>query len=676
MPSADFLQDLAVVMIVAGFVTVIFLRLKQPLVLGYLLAGVIIGPHTPPFPLIQNQASIRTLADLGIIFLMFSLGLEFNLRKLRRVGFAALLVAAFEITVMIWVGYELGRFFGWRERESMLFGCMLSLTSSMIVIKGLYDRGELGQRHGELISAVSLFDDMFVIFLMVLLPGMAHSGSRSTPSLWPALSGLFVFLVAAVILGLLLVPIMLRRVARFKNDETLLLTTLGLCFGVSLLALKLRFSTALGAFLVGAIIAETRQAGRVAVLTTPLRDLFAAVFFTAVGMLIDPTQLVTQWKYVLIALVIYMPAKMFSCALGAFLTGYTAREGVRTGAHMAQLGEFAFVLAGLTHSLGLTNERVYPVIVSLAAANALVRPYMIEHADRFAGWISRRMPESVRETARFYSRWVCRIRQTSPRHPGLRPVRSLAWQLLLNVALLAALFAIAAFLAHWAPRWAPLIEKLPGGSRFVCWIAAALVTLPIYVATIRKLQALAMMLAEITIPASSSSRVYAIRAVFTNLLFGASLIGLAFITTALSSAILPPHHILLGLALIAVAVFFFGHRLNRWYSKAKFAVVETWTQPAPPQDDVSTLPALLKDAAMETLRLADGPSVGLMIRELEIRRRTGASVIAIERADKVLVNPGPDEDLRAGDNILLLGDQAQLARATQLILNGPAALGP
>src|SRR4051812_19751459 len=253
MPDVAFLQDLAMVMIVAGVVTIIFHRLKQPVVLGYILAGLIIGPHVLPTPLVSDEKSIHTLSQLGLIFLMFGLGLHFSLRKLAAVGASAFVAGVFEIAVMLLIGYCAGRLMGWRHMESIFLGAILSISSTTIIVKCLTELGRARERFAELIFGILIVEDVLAIAMLALLSSIAMSGSLQVGQVMDTLGHLAIFLAVVLVLGLLAVPVMLRYVARFKSDEMLLVAVLGLCFGISLLAVKLGYSVALGAFLIGAI---------------------------------------------------------------------------------------------------------------------------------------------------------------------------------------------------------------------------------------------------------------------------------------------------------------------------------------------------------------------------------------------------------------------------------------
>src|SRR4030095_9437903 len=341
------LQDLAIVMIVAAVVSLLFRQLKQPVVLGYILAGVIIGPHTPPFPLIADEEAIKTLSELGVIFLMFALGLEFSLRKLREVGATALIAATLEILLMVWAGYELGRVFGWGQMDSVFLGAILSISSTTIIIKALEELGKTKDKFAQIVFGILIVEDILAIVMIALLSGFATTGSFAPAEVGATIARLCAFLGVLLVAGLITVPRLLNYVASFKSNEMLLITVVGLCFGVSLLAVKLGYSVALGAFLIGAIIAEARQIVKIEALMHPVRDLFSAVFFVSIGLLIDPALLVKYAGQIVIITSVVILGKVFACSLGPFIAGYDQRSSLRVGMGLAQIGEFSFIIAAL-----------------------------------------------------------------------------------------------------------------------------------------------------------------------------------------------------------------------------------------------------------------------------------------------------------------------------------------
>src|SRR5438445_8040425 len=453
MHAAALLQDLAVVMIVAGLVTVVFHRLKQPVVLGYIVAGVIIGPHTPPFPLIQSQETITTLSELGVVLLMFSLGLEFSLRKLRQVGGTAFIAAFLQMLLMIWAGYEIGRMFGWHIMDSLFLGAMLSISSTTIVVKALADLGKSKERFAQLIFGILIIEDILAIVLIALLSGIAMTGTLSVTNLGMTVGKLGIFLVFALVMGLIAVPPLLAYVAKFKSNEMLLITVLGLCFGSSLLALKLGYSVALGAFIIGAVVAEAREIHRIEILTEPIRDMFSAVFFVAIGLLIDPRLLWQYWLPVTVITIAVVLGQGLSCAFGTFVAGNDTRTSLRVGMGLAQIGEFSFIIAALGLSLKVTSEFLYPIAVAVSAFTTLLNPYLIKNSDLFVSWFDRAAPQWLVNYLALYTQWLGRL--GSQRHTSMATKLARRWfgQMALNAVLMAALFGGAAFFALHQPDW-------------------------------------------------------------------------------------------------------------------------------------------------------------------------------------------------------------------------------
>jgi CPA2 family monovalent cation:H+ antiporter-2 len=664
--TLDILQDLAVVMIVAGLVTVLFHRFKQPVVLGYIIAGVIIGPHTPPFPLIKEEHTIHTFSELGVILLMFSLGLEFSLRKLKQVGVPAVIAAFVEILLMAWVGYEIGRLFGWSTMDSVFLGAILSISSTTIIIKALGELGKSKERFAQLIFGILIIEDILGIAMIALLSGIAMTGTLGVVDIGLTLGRLGVFLAVVLVAGLIAVPRLLGYVARFKSNEMLLITVLALCFGVSLLASKLGYSVALGAFIIGAVIAEAREIHRIEHLIEPVRDMFSAVFFVAIGLLIDPKMLVTHWLPILVITLAVVVGKVVSCAFGSFVGGNDTRTSLRVGMGLAQIGEFSFIIAALGMTLKVTSGFLYPIAVAVSAVTTLLTPYFIKSADGFASYFDRRAPRSFVNALGVYTNWVGALGQ---RHPSMstRLIRRWFAQMGLNAALIAGVFIAAAYVGKHPTGWMLNLKLdrdwLQGG----LWLAAAILSLPMSIATIRKLQALGLLIAETKVSeAAAGKRTPAIRAIVAQFIPIAGTVILGLYIIVLSSTLLPTFEVFLVLlVLVLIITWLLRRSFIRVYSKAQVALEETFAQP-PPTRPVSAapFPPLLHEANLERVPIAaESAAAGRLIRELQLRAETGASIVGIERPGANIINPGPDEELQQGDQVLLLGTRAQLDSA-------------
>jgi CPA2 family monovalent cation:H+ antiporter-2 len=577
MHAISFIQDLAVIMLVAGVVTILFHRFKQPVVLGYIVAGFIIGPHTPPFGLIHDEQTIKTLAELGVIFLMFCLGLEFSLRKLFKVGATAFIAAFMEITLMIWIGYEIGRWFDWNTMDALFLGAILAISSTTIIVKALNDLKMKNERFAQLIFGVLIVEDILGIGIIALLSSIAVSGSVSPEEVFSTVGKLSLFMIVALVIGILLVPRVLAYVARFESNEMLLITVLGLCFGFCLLVVKLEYSMVLGAFLIGAIMAESRQLLKIERLIEPVRDLFSAIFFVAIGLMLDPAIL---WEYALPIVVItcaVVLGKMLSCGLGAFIAGNDGRTSLRVGMGLSQIGEFSFIIAALGMTLQVTSSFLYPVAVAVSVLTTLMTPYLIRAADPLSLKLAQIMPNRVSRVFGLYGEWLSSIQ---PQGEGARlaaMIRKILLQVGVNLALVMAIFFAG---GYFAPRIAVYLQGGVMKSSWqhgLIWGAALLLSLPFLIAAYRKLKALSMLLAEMGVkPEMAGRHTQRVRRVIAEVIPILSLLVIFLLLSALSASILPTNELLIVIAVVAAGV---AAVLWRWFvrihTRMQVALLET-----------------------------------------------------------------------------------------------------
>lgn len=573
-----FLQDLAVIMLVAGVITVIFHRLRQPVVLGYILAGVILGPHTPPMVLIGDKHTVEMLAELGMIFLLFALGLEFNLSKLKKVGSTAIVAATAEILLMLWVGYEIGRAFDWSSMDSLFLGSMLAMSSSTIIIKAVGDLGMKREKFTQLMFGILIVEDILAIAIMALLSGIALTGSMEVGNVVGTLSKLGIFLVVALISGLLLVPRLLSYIARFNSKETLLVAVLGIFFGFSLLVTKLGYSMALGAFVIGAIMAEAKELRLIERLIEPLRDMFSAVFFVAIGMLVDPRVIVEYALPIAVITVAVVVFKVISCAAGTFATGHDARTSMRTGMGLAQIGEFSFIIASLGLSLKVTSDFLYPIAVAVSAITTLLTPYLIRSSDGVVTVLGRVLPQRLKDDLNAYTEWMQSI---TPPDEGRAILHAMIRRILVHVVLNFCAVAAIFLASSWAWKntqvrdWFVWLQ--PTWQITAFWAMTLLVALPFLVAAYRKLEALGMLLAEMSVSPEKAGKLTApVRKLFATLLPVTSLILMMLLVSALSASILPPFHLLVLVVVLAVGLSsLLWNYFVRWHSRLQIALKET-----------------------------------------------------------------------------------------------------
>lgn len=669
-PTNALLQDLAMVMIVAGVVTMLFHRLRQPVVLGYILAGLIIGPHTPFFFLTHMQ-SVNTMAELGVVFLIFGLGLQFSLRTLKRVGATAFVASSLEILFMLWVGYRIGQWFGWARMDSLFLGAMLSITSTTIIVKTLTDLGLIKSPFAQLVFGIQIVEDTLGMTMIALLSGIAMTGVLQWDTAAKTAGVLVVFLSAVLVVGLLAVPPLVRHVTRYQSEEMLLVTALGLCFGVTLLAVRLGYSVALGAFLIGTIIGETREIGLIKRLMGPLRDMFSAVFFVAIGMMLDPALLVEHARAIVVIVAAVLVGKMAAFTAGTFVAGHNLQTALRVGTSMVPIGELSIIIASLGLYLGVISEFLYPIAVCVSVVTIFCSPYMIRASDPFVRWVERRAPPALVNYLNLYSQWVDRMRNTQPHNQARRMVRKWLMQAGLNVLLATAAFLTAVATGPlvgdrwpWAPVWL-------GGAKGVVWLLAAVVALPALIAAIRKLDATAMLLSEMAVSHAAAGRhAAAIRLIVSRTIFSTALVGLALWVMTISAAILPggPALVVL-LVLVAAVTLVFWRYMIQIHARAQVALRDLMVNTPPAGDEASVETVLpgLKELQTTTVRVESGSAVaGRLLREVELRTRTGAVAVAIDRDGHRVAHPGPDDELTAGDSVLLVGTPQQLEAARTL----------
>jgi CPA2 family monovalent cation:H+ antiporter-2 len=555
MHDLHFIQDLATVMLIAGLTTVIFQRLRQPVVLGYIIAGVLVGPYTSPVIFIHDEDTIRTLSELGMILLLFALGLEFSLKKLKAVGGAALVAAVCEIVLMVWIGYEIGRFFGWSSMDSMFLGAMLSISSTTIIMKALDDLDLKKERFAQLIFGILIIEDVLAVVLMALLTGIASTGDLEAGPAMEAIGRLMLFMVVSLVVGLLLVPRVVDYIARVARDDVLLVAVLGLCFGFCLLVTEMGYSIALGAFLIGAIVGESDSVARVERIIGPVRDMFSAIFFVAIGMLIDPKLLAQYALPITVVTIVVVLGKVITCSFGTFVAGNGGRTSLRVGMGLAQIGEFSFVIASLGLTLKVTSSFLYPVAVAVSAITTFLTPYLIRAADPLAGWSARRLPAGVSGMFNAYTDWMGSLSLSGQGAMVMKMIRRLVWHVIINMMLVVAVFLIMAYLYrrnffHWE-----LLAQRPLVERSLAWSVAALLSLPMIVAAYRKASALGMLLAELGIPERLGGALNVkIRSVLARLVPLAAMWVLGLLVAALASTILPPREVALVLLLVGLAL--------------------------------------------------------------------------------------------------------------------------
>lgn len=390
--------DLALILVSAGVVTVIFKLLKQPLVLGYLVAGFLVGPHLHIFPTVTDVEGVEAWSEIGIIFMMFSVGLEFSFKKLMSMGSKALITAFLGIIGMIGVGALLGFVMGWGVMESVFLGGMLSMSSTAIIIKAFDDMKLKDQPFATLTTVVLIIQDIVAVVMMVLISTVAAS-KNSAPGREMIMSivKLVFFLILWFVVGIYVIPTLLRKFKDYINDENLLIISIGLCFAMVIIANSVGFSSALGAFVIGSILATTDVSHRIEHLTDSVKNLFSAIFFVSVGMMIDPQVLVQYWKLILVLVIITLVIKALVCSASALVAGATLEDSIKSGFTLSQIGEFAFIIASVAVAQHVMQPHIYPVIIAASVITTFTTPYWIKLSTPVYNYLDKKMSPEAKQ---------------------------------------------------------------------------------------------------------------------------------------------------------------------------------------------------------------------------------------------------------------------------------------
>lgn len=642
----DLVADLGLILSVAAITTLVFKKIKQPLVLGYIIAGIFVGPHMPYTPTVIDEASIEVWSLLGVVFLLFSLGLEFSFKKVIKVGGSAGVTALVAVCAMLTAGWYIGQAMGWSTMDSLFLGGIISMSSTTIIARALDELGLKTQVFASIVVGVLVIEDVVAVLLMVLLSTVAVSQHFSGSEMLWELGKLGFFLILWFAVGIFLIPSLLHRTRKLMNDETLLIVAVALCLSMVVFASNAGFSAALGAFIMGALLAETVQAERIEHLVKPVKDLFGAIFFVSVGMLLDPRLLLEHWQKVLLISAVVVLGQSFSVTVGSLISGEPLSRSVRIGMSLSQIGEFSFIIATLGLTLGVTSKFLYPIVVGVSAVTTFTTPYMIKASAPFARWLEAKLPKRWTRALERYGQQTDQVKETS------------AWRNLLrayaiNVAVFAVLTIAMVFVLG------PWLSVLFGdgfwglNGRFWAGVVTFLLVLPfLWAMSLRRI----------------SRKAY--RQLWLNQRFlRGPLVMLELLRVAVAVVILSllvsvyfstGWALLALLVLMVMATLLFRQRLHRFYLRLEDRFMRNLNQRELSQRRTDLAPW---DMHVAQVRLAmDSAVAGESLAELGLRERYGVKVALIERIDGSTVPaPGRDDRLLPGDNLMVIGTDAQLA---------------
>jgi len=640
------IADLGLILAAAGITTLIFKRIKQPLVLGYILAGLLVGPHIKLLPSVRDHESITIWGEIGVIFLLFSLGLEFSFKKLVKVGGAASITAIIKVVFIILAGYLLGKTLGWNDMDSVFLGGIISISSTMITIKAFEELGIKHKKFAGLVFGVLIVEDLVAILLLVLFSTMAVSQQSAGPEMIKSILKLGFFLVLWFLAGIFLIPSFLKVTKRLMNDETMLVVSLALCLVMVLLADNVGFSPALGAFIMGSILAETTQAERIEHLTKSVKDLFAAVFFVSVGMLIDPSILVTYaWPILFITFTILIGKILFT-VLGALLAGQTLKTSVQTGMSLAQIGEFSFIIATLGLSLKVTSPFLYPIAVAAAAITTFTTPYLIKFSEPFYNFLSKILPQNWLDAISRYSSSTQGITTFSDWRTLLR---AYAFNTVIHGVILTGIVLLSA--KYLQPFVAEHILNGHNGT-ILSLILGLLFMVPfLWALAIRRIERKAY------------SHLWLNKKYTRGPLITLELLRIALAIFFVSFLIIQFYNTLtaVGIAIILIigGMIVFSRKLQHFYERMEFRFLNNLNA----REQASKQPEILPwdSHLLELIVAPESDLVGKTLVDLSIREKYGVNIALIERGKIMIPTPNRDERLFPNDKVLVIGTDDQLA---------------
>lgn len=657
----DVIRDLALILMAGAITTLMFRKIKQPLVLGYIIAGFLVGPYFQFVPTVADDANIDIWAEIGVIFLLFSLGLEFSFKKLVRVGGAASVTAFVEITFITVAGYFAGQWMGWSTMDSLFLGGMLASSSTTIIIRAFDELGVKTKQYARIVFGVLVVEDIVVILLMVLLSTIAVTKHFEGMEIVFTVVKLLFFLVVWFIGGIFLLPTLLRKAKTLLNSESLLILSIGLCLAMVVFATEVGFSAELGAFIMGSIIAETTSAEKVEFLIKPIKDLFGAVFFISVGMLIDPQAIIQYGWPVVIVTLLTLFGKLFSTTVGALISGQPLKQSVQVGMSMAQIGEFAFIVATLGLSLGVTSDFLFPVAVGASAITTFTTPYLIKFSEPLYFFLERFLPKRLIVRLNAYSAGAQSIRAESDWKIVLRSYRNIV--LTNGILLLMIIWLTMNFLV-------PYLSSVIEGS----WIVPRVISLAISLAV--GLPVLWAMMARK--PDNGAYKELWLDKKYNRgplflievgrLLLGVALIG------AWTFLVIPTQvAIIIVVPVVAAILLLFARRMNRFYSKLEQRFLsnlnarETETanslvaRVARKNVDFQTLLAPWDAHIVQMEVPASAAYIGQPLSNLQWREHYGINVVYIKRGETLIHVPDRTQYLLPFDNVGIVATDAQIA---------------
>ena len=663
----ELVKDLALILVVAGFVTLIFKKLKQPLVLGYIVAGFLVSPHMPYTMSVVDQGDIQTWADIGVIFLLFSLGLDFSIKKILKMGASPIIAACTIIFCMMALGIIVGHSFGWKEMDCIFLGGMVAMSSTTIIYKAFSDMGLTQQGFASTVMSVLILEDILAIVMMVMLSTVASGNSPDGVQLLGSIMKIGFFLVLWFVVGLFAIPLFLRSVRKILNNETLLIVSLGFCCLMAVTSTQVGFSAAFGAFVMGSILAETVEADKIIRLVDPVKNLFGAIFFVSVGMLVKPDVIVQYALPILLLVITILVGQALFGTLGYLLGGQTLKNAMRCGFSMAQVGEFAFIIATLGKSLGVISEFLYPVVVAVSVITTFLTPYMIRAAEPCYNFLVKHLPK----------RWVRRLTHIQTNSAGESASSDNHWKVLMKKMILNTLIygiLSAAVIAIMFSAALPICRNLSIKWTGSHWIGNA-------VCGFLTIVFIAPFLRSIVMKQNHSEAFKALwtdrrinRLPLTATILARVLIALSFIFYVCNYLTRFKNALMIAVAIGLLILML----LSRWLKKRSITLERLFIQNLQSRDIEAQKQGKKKplfanhlidrDIHIANLELPDDSLwAGKTLYSLKLRNRFGVHISSILRGSKHINIPNGGTILFPGDKLQAIGNDEQLTKLSKAI---------
>lgn len=681
--AGHLIGDFGIVIVAAAIAAIVFYKLKLPVILGFVLSGMLIGPYWIGKDFIHDAQGVMQLAELGVIFLLFSIGLEFDLKKLKAVLGGALGALILQTIAMIFIGMQFGRLMGFTPVSSIFLAALLTISSSMVTIRVMRDQGRMKLPHAQLAVGILILEDILAIIVLVLLGGVAVTGELDVGKSLQVSFLIFVFVAFTFWVGKMVAPKVVDVLHQLGSFELITLFALGMILGIGVIAESAQFSLALGAFLAGAILSQSKLAHDIEESTQPLRDVFGAVFFVSVGMQIDPFQLLEKWHFILLLSLLVVVGKLFSCYLGLYLSGQPPRSCFRASMAKSQIGEFSFVILNLGVSLGVMDDAVTAVAAGVALVTILATPIISGPSEAIYYKFAAITPQPIIMLGNFYHQLLSRVNATMSSSVFLklvsRPIgQCVFWFFLFNAILLLAV------------SLAGLVEMKiedPTTEQFALagiWLAAAAAVAPFIVALLKNTNAIIMIATEAAFTMGSdgnkmvSSRIYTLLA---NMITGVVVFVLSGIYLTATAQFFPWGAAMATFLLIATVIgIIFWRQLNQLNSRMELLFMEGLkesTQELAKQCRERTIQEISEKHPwpIEMEEFTVRPGIGLCgqrIIETEIRKLTGCNIIAVGRGGYSVFDPSPEAHILPGDVLTLIGTPEQIVKARQVLSVTPS----